>query len=75
MGSTWVLSAPGGPHVGLMNLAIRGVFYITITLRYCEHTHDFGDDDKQVRNEISNYKSYISLKIQYGDVIMSTIMS
>ena len=23
MGSTWVLSAPGGPHVGPMNLAIR----------------------------------------------------
>ena len=26
MGSTWVLSAPGGPHVGPMNLAIRDVF-------------------------------------------------
>ena len=24
MGPTWVLSAPNGPHVGLMNLAIRG---------------------------------------------------
>ena len=24
MGPTWVLSAPGGPHVGPMNLAIRG---------------------------------------------------
>ena len=23
MGPTWVLSAPDGPHVGLMNLAIR----------------------------------------------------
>ena len=23
MGPTWVLSAPGGPHVGPMNLAIR----------------------------------------------------
>ena len=23
MGHTWVLSAPGGPHVGPMNLAIR----------------------------------------------------
>ena len=22
MGSTWVLSAPGGPHVGPMNLAV-----------------------------------------------------
>ena len=24
MGPIWVLSAPGGPHVGPMNLAIRG---------------------------------------------------
>ena len=24
MGPTWVLSVPGGPHVGPMNLAIRG---------------------------------------------------
>ena len=26
MGPTWVLSAPSGPHVGPMNLAIRGGF-------------------------------------------------
>ena len=26
MGPTWVLSAPDGPHVGSMNLAIRGWF-------------------------------------------------
>ena len=25
MGPTWVLSAPDGPHVGPMNLAVRGV--------------------------------------------------
>ena len=24
MGPTWVLSAPGGPHGGLINLAIKG---------------------------------------------------
>ena len=28
MGPTWVLSAPGKPHVGPMNLAIRGVYII-----------------------------------------------
>ena len=28
MGLTWVLSAPDGPHVGPMNLAIRGWSYI-----------------------------------------------
>ena len=27
MGPTWVLSAPGEPHVGLMNLAIRDVMH------------------------------------------------
>ena len=26
MGPTWVLSAPVGPHVGPMDLAIRGIF-------------------------------------------------
>ena len=28
MGPTWVLSAPGGPHVGPMNLVIRDVMDI-----------------------------------------------
>ena len=27
MGPTWVLSAPDGPHVGPLNLAIRGVMW------------------------------------------------
>ena len=31
MGPTWVLSAPDGPHVGLMNLAIREVFWMRTT--------------------------------------------
>ena len=37
MGPTWVLSAPDGPHVGPMNLAIRG----TRPLIYCEWIHFF----------------------------------
>ena len=28
MGPTWVLSAPDGPHVGPMNLAIREILYV-----------------------------------------------
>ena len=28
MGPTWVLAAPGGPHVGPMNLAIQGTIEI-----------------------------------------------
>ena len=30
MGPTWVLSAPDGPHVGPMNLAIRDCLYIIV---------------------------------------------
>ena len=33
-GPTWVLSAPDGPHIGPMNLAIRGYFLTAITPRY-----------------------------------------
>ena len=37
MGPTWVLLAPGGPHVGLMNLAIwESVANITLTHLYCD---------------------------------------
>ena len=32
MGPTWVLSAPDGPHVGPMNLAIRGIFVLSCVL-------------------------------------------
>ena len=31
MGPTWVLSAPDGPHVGPMNLAIRAVFQLCLS--------------------------------------------
>ena len=27
MGPTWILSSPGGPHIGPMNLAIWDVFH------------------------------------------------
>ena len=33
MGPTWVLSAPDGPHVGPMNLAIRGFVWSTRYVR------------------------------------------
>ena len=32
MGPTWVLSAPGGPHVGPTNLVIRDVLLVTLNL-------------------------------------------
>ena len=40
MGPTWVLSAPDGPQVGPMNLAIRGVVYGKISPRnYADVVH------------------------------------
>ena len=35
MGPTWVLSAPDGPHVGPMNLAIRDCYYLFIIWMAC----------------------------------------
>ena len=35
MGPTWVLSAPDGPHVGPMNLAIRDSLYQPIEAGWC----------------------------------------
>ena len=44
MGPTWVLSAPDGPHVGTMNLAIRKcvIYKLEITIHICitETLHD-----------------------------------
>ena len=51
MGPTWVLSAPDGPHVGPMNLAIRDgidaqqhtwVYLIASSARLQTVTHHFG---------------------------------
>ena len=33
IGPTWVLSAPDGPHVGPMNLAIRVINHLEFTLQ------------------------------------------
>ena len=38
IGPTWVLSAPGGPYVGPMNLAITGVRMLLML----EHTASIG---------------------------------
>ena len=40
MGSTWVLSAPDGPHVGPLNLAIRDIFdYMMMQWRGYSFSH------------------------------------
>ena len=41
MGPTWVLSAPDGPHVGPMNLAIRGVASILYKMIGTSHMGQF----------------------------------
>ena len=37
MGPTWVLSAPDGPHVGLMNIAIRVTKLPSVRYKYRRH--------------------------------------
>ena len=65
MGPTWVLSAPDGPHVGPMNLAIRGVKYRGVrgprayfpALFYC-HTTNCGvhfEIDTFIHNDRDGY--------------------
>ena len=45
MGSTWVLSAPDGPHVGPMNLAIRAETNPIIFLAVLERGHRTGSSE------------------------------
>ena len=39
MGPTWVLSAPGGPHAGPMNLAIRDILHVFTHILYVYPWH------------------------------------
>ena len=41
MGPTWVLSSPGGPHIGPMNLTIRVCIQHCITVARAEHQSEF----------------------------------
>ena len=40
MGPTWVLSAPNGPHVGPMNLVIRGCSLVSVLWLYIPLSRD-----------------------------------
>ena len=44
MGPTWVLAAPGGPHVGPMNLAIRACIYLANIYGKVVHSKQWLDD-------------------------------
>ena len=48
IGPTWVLSAPDGPHVGSMNLAINEVIV-------CSHTNSFSQDGADMLNEFVTF--------------------
>ena len=43
MGLTWVLSAPGGPHVGPMNLVIRDAYVNTVLAIGLSSTNECAD--------------------------------
>ena len=55
MGSTWVLSGPGGPHVVPMNLAIRGITLWKILSRI-QYLSSFGGSDQM---HLSCYKEHV----------------
>ena len=52
VGPTWVLSAPGGPHVGHMNIAIRVDYLSTTKL----NLNDF--DKNYQRQNKAKYKKH-----------------
>ena len=54
MRPTWVLSAPDGPHVGPMNLAIRGKITVIETTYWLCVTYDL---NKTVIYSVGNKKS------------------
>ena len=72
MGPTWVLSAPGGPHVGPMNLVIRDGL---------SDTHSKGSGFEWVTqysllNNVIDVKKNIRKTVyHYNDVIMSAMAS
>ena len=56
MGPTWVLSAPDGPHVRPMNLAIRAVLYITMEASTTENFCWTPDDSSANKGNITTVK-------------------
>ena len=73
MGPTWVLSAPDGPHVGPMNVAIR-VFYTDTLLGCCIGIgaitwHDSSHDKTpRYRISIEKYKHSFVTMIRHRDL-------
>ena len=63
MEPSWVLSAPGGPHVGRMNLAIRDVLNIRYKQRVLMHRHQGWN----VRHGLCHiYMKYIYIWVVYS---------
>ena len=67
MGPTWVLSAPDGPHVGPMKLAIRDVLYMIIK---CGSEIQLKITDIYFR--VDNIKDTIS-RVHFADHCKSTV--
>ena len=76
MGPTWVLSAPVGPHIGLMNLAIRAVVAL---LALCENTYALADHGvSKQENHRSNmwlaFSQYTNTELKYRIVLFIRIL-
>ena len=72
MGPTWVLSAPDGPHVGPMNLAIKDWYIWAIS-----KTQQKQKSTNRVHNswELRWLWDYLDGLMKYDDVIMSAMAS
>ena len=58
MGPTWVLSAPDGPHIGAMNLAIRDKCHLSCFVQYSVTFGPCGKETKEcLKKQPSAHKS------------------
>ena len=75
MGPTWVLSAPDGPHVGHMNLAIRvcmARFIWTPDVAIC-HMIQHGTDHRCLTKQSNEASDNASLRPMYGKVHLDAL--
>ena len=67
MGPTWVLSAPGGPHVGPTNLVIREHLWLLAMCSDDDDEDDNEDDDDDDDNDYDDHDEDIVVDDDDGD--------